>query len=136
MAFVTIEGRVDFVKRGGKGYTVIESWESRGDTHSRRWAVWFKDETPMDVGVPVKLTGVLGGKVGDPWTDREGQERPGGVEWTLNNARFVQDRTAGGAQDGQGGPQTPNTGAGDPWATPTPQSGAQAGGYDDSSVPF
>lgn len=40
--------------------------------------------------------------------------------------------TRAARQDGQGGQQTPNTGAGDPWATPTPQ----AGGYDDSSVPF
>lgn len=123
MAFATIEGTVDYAKRGGKGFTVVESWEVRGETFKRRWNVWFKEETTLEIGSSVKLTGNLGGKVGDPWQDREGQTRPGGVEWTLNNATFVQ----GGAQQGQGGDRTPNAGAGDTWPTATPQ--AAPGGF-------
>ena len=87
MAFVQVEGRVDFAKRGGKGYTVVEEWEVQGQARKRRWAVWFETETALEVGTVVKLSGVLGTKVGDPWTDREGVERPGGVEHSLNRAR-------------------------------------------------
>lgn len=131
MAFATIEGTVDYAKRGGKGFTVVESWEVRGETFKRRWNVWFKEETTLEIGSSVKLTGNLGGKVGEPWQDREGQTRPGGVEWSLNNATHV-----GGGQQGQGGAQSSNTRADDGWATSTPQVGAQAVSGYGSETPF
>lgn len=74
------------------------------------------------------------------WDDKDGAKRSS-VEVLLDeigpSLRYATAQvTRTERQAGHGGPQTSNTGAGDPWGTPTPQAGAQAGGYDDSSVPF
>ncbi|PPG34511.1 hypothetical protein [Rathayibacter sp. AY2B9] len=94
MAFANITGTVDYAKRGGKGYTVIEAWQAQGKDMKRRWAVWFDEETPLTVGQQVSLSGVLSTKIGEPWTDREGATRPGGVEHTINKARFRDHKDA------------------------------------------
>ena len=93
MAFASITGTVDYVKNGGKGFTVIEAWKtSSGEDAKRRWAVWFDEPTSLTVGDTVSLNGVLGGKVGEVWTDKQGAERPGGVEWSLNKATHAKAR--------------------------------------------
>lgn len=92
MAFASITGTVDYAKRGGKGYTIIESWQAQGMDIKRRWSIWFEEETPLEIGQQVSLTGVLSTKVGEPWEDREGQTRPGGVEHTLNKTKFRESK--------------------------------------------
>lgn len=88
MAFASITGTVDYAKRGNKGFTVIESWQAQGKDIKRRWNVWFEQETQLEIGQQVSLSGILSTKIGEPWTDREGATRPGGVEHTLNKATF------------------------------------------------
>lgn len=121
MAFATVEGTVDFIKNGGKGFTVIESWTSQGRESKRRWAVWFEDQTTLELGSTVKLTGILGGKIGDPWT-KDGVEHPGGVEWAINKARFVNSPEIVAHE-----PNSPAGAPDDAWSAPA---------YDDSSTPF
>jgi hypothetical protein len=128
MAFANIQGTVDYAKRGGKGYTVIESWKVQDKDYKRRWAVWFDQETPLEVGQQVSLTGVLSTKIGDPWEDREGQTRPGGVEHTINKARFRDQKDAPAQQ-----PAAPVSRPVNDWE---PDAFAPRAGADDPGLPF
>ena len=135
MAFATITGVVDYAKRGGKGYTVIKSWQVQGQDRKRRWAVWFEEETPLELQSTVTLSGVLGTKVGDEWDNQQGEKRPGGVEHTLNKARFVKGKDPelanSSPRGAQGQPQQ-----GEPWAQSAPQGEPWSGGATDASTPF
>lgn len=88
MAFVTVSGTVDYAKRGGKGYAVIEAWRAQGKDFKRSWSIWFDQETTLTVGQPVTITGVFSAKIGDPWEDREGQTRTGGIQYTINKTKL------------------------------------------------
>lgn len=70
------------------------------------------------------------------WDDKDGAKRSS-VEVLLDeigpSLRYATAQvTRAARQDGQGGQQTPNTGAGDGWATP----GAQIGAYQSDETPF
>ena len=107
-----------------------------------RWSA-FKDlaeniaASMLDKGAQVTVTGKLHTR---EYEDREGNKRSSmELEVTdfavsLKRATAQVARTA--PQGGQGGHQTPNAGAGDPWATPgAPAASQEVGGYGDAS-PF
>ena len=131
MAFATISGTVDYAKSGGKGYTIIEAWKTRdGGDAKRRWAIWFDEASTLIVGDTVNLNGVLSGKIGEPWTDRDGQERPGVIEYTLNKVTHAKKSAdVNTAADLPGTRQTEQTwhAAVTPTATEEPWAAAPAG---------
>lgn len=87
----------------------------------------------LDKGAQVTVTGKLHTR---EYETADGQKRSSTelevTDFAVSLKRATAQVTRTERQAGQGGPQTPNTGAGNDWAPPTPQ----AGGYDDSSVPF
>ena len=75
------------VNSRGHGVQVVEKWESKGKTGQQRYTVWFDAEHGLSVGDVIDVSGMLGAKVGEPWTDREGQQRTS-VELSVNSPRI------------------------------------------------
>ena len=75
------------VNSRGHGVQVVEKWESKGKTGQQRYTVWFDGEHGLSVGDVIDVSGMLGAKVGEPWTDREGQQRTS-VELSVNSPRI------------------------------------------------
>jgi len=107
-----------------------------------RWSA-FKDlaeniaASMLDKGAQVTVTGKLHTR---EYEDREGNKRSSMelevTDFAVSLRRATAQVTRAARQDGQGGPQTPNAGAGDPWATPgAPAASQEVGGYGDAS-PF
>ena len=101
-----------------------------------RWSA-FKDlaeniaASMLDKGAQVTVTGKLHTR---EYEDREGNKRSSMelevTDFAVSLKRATAQVTRTTSQGGQGGPQTPNAGAGDPWATPgaPAASGGVAGG--------
>ena len=107
-----------------------------------RWSA-FKDlaeniaASMLDKGAQVTVTGKLHTR---EYEDREGNKRSSMELEVTDFAVSLKRATAQVArterQAGQGGPQSPNAGAGDPWATPgAPAASQGVSGYGDES-PF
>ena len=107
-----------------------------------RWSA-FKDlaeniaASMLDKGAQVTVTGKLHTR---EYEDREGNKRSSMelevTDFAVSLKRATAQVTRTTSQGGQGGPQTPNAGAGDPWATPgAPAASQEVGGYGDAS-PF
>lgn len=107
-----------------------------------RWSA-FKDlaeniaASMLDKGSQVTVTGKLHTR---EYEDREGNKRSSMELEVTDFAVSLKRATAQVArterQSGHGGPQSPNAGAGDPWATPgAPAASQEVGGYGDES-PF
>lgn len=99
-----------------------------------RWSA-FKDlaeniaASMLDKGSQVTVTGKLHTR---EYEDREGNKRSSMelevTDFAVSLKRATAQVTRAARQEGQGGPQTPNTGAGGGWATPGAQAGAQGFG--------
>lgn len=96
------------VNSRGHGVQVVEKWESKGKTGQTRFTVWFDSEHGLSVGDKIDVSGLLGAKVGEPWTDRDGNQRTS-VELSLNSPRIGSEKAAQSA---------PQQSAGDSWNTP------------------
>jgi hypothetical protein len=109
MAIVNLKQvEVARVNSRGHGVQVVEKWESKGASGQTRFTVWFDSEHGLSVGDKIDVSGFLGAKVGEPWTDRDGNQRTS-VELSLNSPRIGSEK----AVQGQ-----PVQSAGDSWNTP------------------
>jgi len=107
-----------------------------------RWSA-FKDlaeniaASMLDKGAQVTVTGKLHTR---EYEDREGNKRSSMelevTDFAVSLKRATAQVARTTSQGGQGGHQTSNAGAGDPWATPgAPAASQEVGGYGDAS-PF
>jgi len=119
---------VSRVNRTGHGVKVLEESRTGDKTYKTYFSVWFKEPHGLSEGDKVSLSGFLGAKIGDPWTDREGNERTS-VELSVNSPRLSESPAIAQA-------------AGAEWAagiaTPTPAASwetSPASGYTDET-PF
>ena len=88
MAIIQLKNvEVARVNQKGHGVQVVEKWESKGKTGQTRFTVWFDAEHGLSVGDVVDVSGFLGAKVGEPWTDRDGNARTS-VELSVNSPRL------------------------------------------------
>ncbi len=88
MAIVSLKQvEVARVNQKGHGVQVVEKWEQGGKERSTRFTVWFDAEHGLAVGDKIDVSGFLGAKVGEPWTDRDGQQRTS-VELSVNSPRI------------------------------------------------
>ena len=88
MAIIQLKNvEVTRVNSRGYGVQVVEKWESKGKTGQTRFTVWFDAEHGLSVGDKIDVSGLLGAKIGEPWTDREGQQRTS-VELSVNSPRL------------------------------------------------
>lgn len=88
MAIVSLKGvEVARVNSRGHGVQVVEKWESKGKTGQTRFTVWFDAEHGLAVGDLIDVSGLLGAKIGEPWTDRDGNARTS-VELSVNSPRL------------------------------------------------
>ena len=78
---------VSRLNRTGYGVKVVEEWESRGKSGKTQYTVWFTESHGLSEGDRVSLSGFLGAKIGEPWTDRDGNTRTS-VELSVNNPRL------------------------------------------------
>lgn len=88
MAIIQLKNvEVARVNQKGHGVQVVEKWEQAGKERSQRFTVWFDAEHGLSVGDKIDVSGLLGAKIGEPWTDREGQQRQS-VELSVNSPRI------------------------------------------------
>lgn len=88
MAVVKIkDAQVTRVNSKGFGVKVTESNEYAGKTYKTQYTLWFTQPHGLSEGDVVSVSGFLGAKVGDPWTDRDGNERTS-VELSVNNPKL------------------------------------------------
>ena len=88
MAIVSLKGvEVARVNSKGHGVQVVEKWEKGGKTGQTRFTVWFESEHGLSVGDRIDVSGLLGAKIGEPWTDRDGNPRTS-VELSVNSPRL------------------------------------------------
>lgn len=95
MAIVRIkDATVTRVNRNGYGVQVQEpEKQSNGRTFKGdRFTVWFKDAHGLAEGDRVSISGFLSAKVGEPWTDRNGEQRVS-VDLSVNQPRIEQNDT-------------------------------------------
>jgi hypothetical protein len=94
MAIVSLKGvEVARVNSKGHGVQVVEKWEKGGKTGQTRFTVWFDSEHGLSVGDKIDVSGFLGAKIGEPWTDRDGNQRQS-VELSVNSPRLASSPVA------------------------------------------
>lgn len=89
MALINIkDATVTRVNRNGFGVQVKEADRTvNGKTFKGdRYTVWFTSPHGLSEGDTVSVSGFLAAKVGEPWSDREGNERRS-VELSVNSPR-------------------------------------------------
>ncbi|KRC52141.1 hypothetical protein ASE16_03575 [Leifsonia sp. Root227] len=88
MAIVKIkDATVTRVNSKGYGVKVTESNESNGKRYKTQYTLWFKEPHGLSEGDVVSVDGFLGAKVGEPWEDRDGNQRVS-VELSVNNPKL------------------------------------------------
>jgi len=94
MSIVKIkDATVTRVNKTGYGVQITEPEKQyngrtfKGD----RYTVWFKEPHGLSVGDRVSLSGFLSAKVGEPWEDRNGEQRVS-VELSVNQPRIDTDQ--------------------------------------------
>ena len=113
MAIVKLkEVTVTRLNKTGNGVKVTESNESGGKTYKTRFTVWFDEPSGLREGDIVSLSGFLGGKVGDPWTGDDGQERRS-VEYSINSPRIDAGESNGATTSAPAEEQWASSGPGD-----------------------
>ena len=120
MAIIKIkDATVTRVNRTGYGVQVTEpEKQSNGRTYKGdRYTIWFTQPSGLTEGDKVSISGFLATKVGEPWTDRDGNQRTS-VELSVNNPRIDTD---GQVQSD---------------AEPVPDSGDWAHTVNDAETPF
>jgi hypothetical protein len=89
MALISLKNvEVTRVNRVGYGVQVTDSNEAAGRTYKTRYTVWFTEEHGLREGDVVNVSGFLGAKVGDPYTDKVTGEERRGVELSVNSPRL------------------------------------------------
>jgi hypothetical protein len=73
MAFVTVSGTVGRTFFDGNGAEIVESWEVRGETFTKRWGAFFDVPHGLFEGDVVEVSGVHQDKV-DEW-EKDGEKR-------------------------------------------------------------
>lgn len=126
MAFVTVQGTVGRTFFDGRGAEVVESWESRGETHTKRWSAFFEEPHGLVEGDRVEVSGQHSDKV-DTW-EKDGQSRHA-VKRTINRAK-VKNTTSAAA----GSPYS-EVSAPDAYSGGVVASSAQTGAWD-AETPF
>lgn len=87
MAQVTVEGRVEFVKNGGKGVVVREQWQHQGQDRHRDFQVWFESDHRLESGQRVKVAGKYSDKIK---TFEKNGETVTFTERSVNDARVLE----------------------------------------------
>ena len=112
MAIVQLKDvTVSRVNSKGFGVKVLESSESNGKTYKTYYSVWFKEPHGLSEGSVVSLSGFLGAKISDPWTDRDGNERTS-VELSVNSPRLAGETQTAAATPDVGSAWNTDSGAG------------------------
>ena len=94
MAIVSLKQvEVVHVNQKGHGVKVVEKWEKNGKSGQTRFTVWFDSEHGLSVGDRIDVSGLLGAKIGEPWTDRDGNQRQS-VELSVNSPRLASSPAA------------------------------------------
>lgn len=88
MAWTSIkDAEVTYLNKSGFGVKVVER-NKFGDRESKQFfTLWFKAEHGLVVGQIINVSGYLSAKVGEPWTDNDGNERRT-AELSLNSPRI------------------------------------------------
>ena len=116
MAIVSLKQvEVARVNSRGHGVQVVEKWESKGKTGQTRFTVWFDSEHGLSVGDKIDVSGLLGARVGEPWTGSDGVERTS-VDLSIRSPRIGSEKAAQSA---------PQQYEGDSWNTPGTYSGSE-----------
>ena len=99
MAFIEVTGVVDRVIYDAKGFGIIETFQVKGETKTRRYTAWFDTAQPFDEGDTISVRGLHSAKVSE-WTDKEGKIRHN-AEVAINNsvAKLVTPKPASQATD-------------------------------------
>jgi hypothetical protein len=85
MAIINLKNvEVTRVNRVGHGVQVTDSNETAGRTYKTRYTVWFTDAHGLREGDVVSVSGILGAKVGDPYSDKMTGEQRRSVELSVN----------------------------------------------------
>jgi len=96
MAIIQLKNvEVTRVNSRGYGVQVVEKWESKGKTGQQRYTVWFDQAHGLQPGQVIDVSGLLGAKVGEPWTGNDGVERRS-VELSVNQPRIGSENAAQG----------------------------------------
>ena len=84
MAIIKVKGSISRVFYEGKGIEVVESYETKtGDTINKRYTVWLKAPTTLDVGDTVQVEGLYSSEI-DNWTNKEGEAKQS-IKVSINN---------------------------------------------------
>ena len=80
---------VEVVSRHQKGYgvRVLEIVPTKDSEKKRYWTVWFKDESGLEVGQKVSISGFLDASVSDPFEGSDGNEYRA-VNFSLQSPRL------------------------------------------------
>jgi hypothetical protein len=88
MATIKVKGSISRVFYEGKGIEVVESYETKtGDTINKRYTVWLKAPTTMDIGDTVQVEGLYSSEI-DNWTNKEGEAKQS-IKVSINNPLVV-----------------------------------------------
>jgi hypothetical protein len=72
MAIIKVKGAITRVFYEGKGLEVTESYETKtGDTINKRYTVWLKQPTTLDVGDTVQVEGLFSAQI-EKWVNQDG----------------------------------------------------------------
>jgi hypothetical protein len=84
MAFIEVTGVVDRVIYDSKGFAIIETFQVKGETKTRRYTAWFDAAQTFNEGDTISVRGIHSAKVSE-WTDKEGKVRHN-AEVAINNS--------------------------------------------------
>jgi len=88
MASIKIKGAISRVFYEGKGLEVTESYETKtGDTINKRYTVWLKQPTTLDIGDTVQVEGLYSADI-DNWTNKEGEAKQS-IKVSINNPQVI-----------------------------------------------
>jgi hypothetical protein len=88
LAIVQIKNVTVQYVNAGKGFKVVEESTSGGKVYKQQYTVWSDAGHGFKVGdVIPEVSGLLGAKIGKPWTGNDGVERSS-VELSINSPRF------------------------------------------------
>jgi hypothetical protein len=88
MAVIEVKGSITRVFYEGKGLEVTETFETKtGDTINKRYTVWLKQPTTLDVGDVVSVKGLYSSEI-DNWTNKDGEAKQS-IKVSINNPQVI-----------------------------------------------
>jgi hypothetical protein len=88
MAIIKVKGTINRVFYEGKGLEVVEAYETKtGDTIQKRYTVWLKQPTTLDVGDTVQVEGLYSSEI-DNWVNKDGEAKQS-IKVSINNPQVV-----------------------------------------------